>query len=230
MAAVYTDNVASYLYWLLYWSDRYIDALQAFLASKLVLAPLLLLFVEECGLPLPVNGDIILAYTGYRLSMNTNGPGLWSAFIAAQIAALAGSTVLFFLSRRWGQTIILKLGKFVFLEEKHIRRAERLFARWGILAIIVGRHIPGLRIPVTIFAATSGVKYPTFIASTFVSTSIWIWFYLIAGKRIGTHFHTEVQKYITLTVVVIVAITVGILLLHAVGLYRELRRKKREQH
>lgn len=226
---MYTDNVTAYIFWVFYWIDRYIDVLQNFVASKVVLAPLLLLFVEEAGLPLIVPGDMIIAYTGYKLTTNPHGPGLWQAFIAAQIAALAGSTVLFFLSRRWGQTLVIQLCKFVFIEEKHIRKAERLFAKYGILAIIVGRHIPGLRIPVTIFAATSGVKYLTFILSTFVSTSVWIWFYLSAGKRLGAHFHTEVQKYIGFSLGFIAAVTLGILLIHAVGLYREMRQRRRER-
>lgn len=217
------------IFWFFYWLDQYIDTLQNFLASKVVLAPLLLLFVEEAGLPLIVPGDMIIAYTGYKLTTNPHGPGLWQAFIAAQLAALAGSTLLFFLSRRWGQVLVIQLAKFVFIKEKHIRQAERLFAKYGILAIIVGRHIPGLRIPVTIFAATSGIKYLTFIVSTFVSTSVWIWFYLSAGKRLGAHFHTEVQKYIGFSLGFIAVVTIGILLIHSVGLYREMRHKRRQR-
>ena len=205
------------------WIDHYIDTLQQFLASNMVLAPLLLLFVEECGIPLPINGDIILAYTGYRISLNPGGPGIWSAFFAAQIAALAGSTVLFFLSRRWGQVVIYKVGKFIFLKEKHIKKAEQMFARWGILAIIIGRHIPGLRIPVTIFAATSGVRYRVFIFSTFISTSVWILFYLFAGRRIGASFHTEIQQYVGATLGVVIGLVVLFVAIHLIGLWRESR-------
>jgi len=218
----------SYITAFMGWLDQYIDLLQHFLASKAVLAPLLLLFVEECGIPLPINGDIILAYTGYRLSLNPNGPGIWSAFFAAQFAALLGSTVLFFLSRRWGQVVIYKLGRFIFLKEKHIKKAEQLFARWGVLAIIVGRHIPGLRIPVTIFAATSGVKYPVFIVSTFISTSVWILFYLLAGRRIGASFHAEIQQYVGATVGVVVGLVLLFIAIHIVGEIRE-HRKENEQ-
>lgn len=219
-----------YAIFLFEWIDRYVDFILQFLHSKIVLAPLLLLFIEEAGIPLPINGDIILAYTGYKLSLNPSGPGIWQAFFAAQVAALVGATILFYLSKRWGQVVLLKLGKFIFLKEEQIRKAERLFARWGILAIIVGRHIPGLRVPITIFAATSGIKYLTFILSTFVSTSIWILFYLIAGKRIGAHFHSEIQHYITGSVVVIVGIFVAIIAIHLIGMYRESRKKSAHTH
>lgn len=223
--SMYTRSVKETAFFLFDWIDHYIDLLQQFLASNVILAPLALLFVEEAGIPIPINGDIILAYTGYRLSTTPHGPAIWQAFIAAQIAALLGATILFFISRRWGQMLIMKLGKFVFLKEKQIKQAENLFARWGILGIIVGRHIPGLRIPVTIFAATSGIKYLTFILSTFVSTSIWILFYLIAGKRIGASFHGEVQRYVGSSVAVVVGVVVLFVAIHLIGIYRERRKK-----
>ncbi len=224
---LYTESVTGYIFLVFAWIDQYIDVVQHFLASKIVLAPLLLLFLEEAGIPLVVPGDMIIAYTGYKLSLNPNGPGLWQAFVAALIAAMAGSSVLFFVSRRWGQKLIIQLGKFVFIKEKHIHQAEELFAKYGILAIIIGRHIPGLRIPVTIFAATSGVKYITFMMSTFISISAWILFFLNAGKRIGAHFHAEVQRYVGFTLGLVALVMLGVIVLHLVGMYREARRRKR---
>ena len=208
----------------LYWLDRYTDAVQQFVASKFVLAPLLLLFIEEAGIPLIVPGDVIVAYTGYKVSLS-DGVALWEAFITAQVAVLSGASILFFLSRRWGQPLISALARFVFLQDKHIRQAERLFAKYGVLGIIVGRHIPGLRIAITVFAATAGVRYITFIASTFISTSIWILFFLAVGRRVGADFHQTFQHYIGISLLVVAAVTVGMFALHGVGIYRQHRRK-----
>ncbi len=223
---MYTGGVIAAAWLAFDWFDRYVDAVQQFVAAKAALAPLLLLFVEESGVPLPVPGDVIIAYTGYRLATHPNSPALWEAFVAAQVSALAGATILFFVSRRWGQKVILRLGKFVFLREDHITRAERLFARYNILAIIIGRHIPGFRIPITVIAATSGVRYLTFIISTFVSTSAWILFYLLIGKRAGATFHAQIQHYVVLLLGVIAGIGLLIIALHFIGLYRESRRAR----
>ena len=86
---MYTEEVKLYALALFGWLDQFVDGLQHFLTLNVILAPLLLLFVEECGVPLPINGDIILAYTGYRLSMTPHGPAIWEAFLAAQIAAFS---------------------------------------------------------------------------------------------------------------------------------------------
>jgi membrane protein DedA with SNARE-associated domain len=209
---------------MMYWLNHYIDILLHFIQGRLVLVPLLLLFAEEAGVPIFIPGDIIVAYTGYRLSVTHGSAGFWEALIVAQAAVILGSTILFFLSRRWGQVILDKVGAFIFLRERHIHRAERMFAKYGVLSIIVGRHIPGLRVPITFLAATSGVKYVTFILSTIVSTSLWIAFYLTAGKDVGAALRTHARGYALLTLLVAAAAVIVALSLHLFGLYRRKRR------
>lgn len=203
---------------MIYWFNQYVNVILHFLQSRLVLAPLLLLFVEEAGVPIFIPGDAIVAYTGYRLSITHGGAGFWEAFIIAQAAVMLGASILFFLARRWGQTILDKVGAFIFLKERYIRHAERMFAKFGVFAIIIGRHIPGLRIPITFFAATSGVPYLTFILSTIASTSLWIWFYLAAGKDVGALLQAHTLWYALGTLLAIGAVVVGLLALHLRGL------------
>ncbi len=203
------------------WFDQYTDAIQHFIASQLILSPLLLLFVEELGIPIVMPGDAVLAYVGYKLSIPGNASEFWPAFILALISILAGASVLFFLSRRWGQLILTKLAQFVFVSEKHVRRAERLFAKQSVWAIIIGRHIPGLRIIITVLAGSSGVRYSTFAISTIISSTAWILIFMSVGKKLGTDFHGLIQQYIGLSLAVTVAVFAGIIILHIVGLYHQ---------
>jgi membrane protein DedA with SNARE-associated domain len=174
------------------------------------------------GVPILVPGDAILGYTGYNLSRTSSTP-LWLAYVVALAAVLGGASILFWASRRWGQKFIDSIGRFIFIEEGHIKRAEQLFARFGIWLIIVGRHVPGMRIPITIFAATSGVAYKTFLLGTFISTSLWILFYLNIGQRFGGDIQQVFRHYSILSVVIIVAIVIVIVGLHIRGLWRQRR-------
>lgn len=202
------------------WLDNYAEGIQAFLHNHIVLAPLFFLLIEEMGVPLPVPGDAIIAYVGYGLS-KTDSATLWQALVVAMVAVLVGATVLFYAARRYGQTVIRWLGRFIFLKQSHLDKAERLFARFGVWAIIFGRHIPGMRIPITIFAASSGLRYRTFILSTFVSTAGWILFYLKVGYRFGAGLQALLQRDTAITVIVFAALVAGVAALHLVGLYRE---------
>ncbi len=202
------------------WLDYYTNLLSRLVSSQSALAPLLLLFLEEAGIPILIPGDSVLAYTGYKVA-NSGSTPLWLAFGVALLAVLSGATILFFVARRWGQIVIDKIGRFIFIKESHIKKAEAAFKKYGVWAIIFGRHIPGMRIPITIFAATSGVRYRTFILSTVVSTLAWVWLYLHLGKRFGSDISDVVHRYTGISVGVIAGVILLILILHIIGVQRE---------
>ncbi len=182
--------------------DNYSDALIGFLNSQKVIAPILLLALEEAGIPLPVPGDLIIAYTGYQVAQGNISYQV--AFILILISVLIGSTILYGLSFRFGNRLILTLGKYIHLDEKKLLTVEKHFRKYGILAIIFGRHIPGFRVPVTVFSGISDVSYKTFIASTFVSVIFWIIIYLSLGLNLGAktmallHAHTYLRLFLFL--------------------------------
>ena len=207
-----------------YWLDKYAEWIEHLIESHSALSPLLLLLAEEMGIPILIPGDAILAYTGYSVSQSHHTP-IWLALGVATMSVLIGATVLFFIARKWGQKLIKHLSKFLFISDRHIQKAELLFAKYGIWAIIFGRHIPGMRIPITIFAATSGVKYKTFILSTFASTVLWILFYLKVGARYGNDIQHTINQSVGLSASVIIGIIFTIISLHFSGAYKQKHRK-----
>jgi membrane protein DedA with SNARE-associated domain len=64
-------------------------------------------------------------------------------------------------------------------------RAEGLFKRWGPWAIILGRHIPGMRIVLSALSGILGVPYRVFIPCVFVSALVWAAIFLEIGRRVG---------------------------------------------
>lgn len=162
--------------------DRLDDLIIAFIQHNILFTPLLL-FLEEAGIPLPAPGDIFIAYTGYQVSKGIIPYPF--AFLLLLVATLAGSSILYYLSSRWGQLIVLRFGKYIHLDEKKLIIVEEKFRKYGPLVIIIGRHIPGFRVPITFFAGVSDITYKTFIISTLFSIILWIPFYLSVGQRLG---------------------------------------------
>jgi len=193
--------------------DLYADWIYQLVAGQVALVPLILLFVEEAGLPIFIPGDAVLTYTGYKMSQTSNTP-LWLAISVAMLAVIAGSSLLFFAARRWGEALVEKLGHFLFIKPSHIQRSEKLFNRYGFWAIFFGRHIPGMRIPVTIMAAISGVRYSTFIITTTGSTIWWVTVYLSLGHRFGNTIKDHIHRYVGGTVTVVVLFIVVMIALH----------------
>lgn len=154
-----------------------------FLTHQGAYALLVLLLIEEAGIPLPIPGDVVIAYTGYEVSRG-NIPYI-GAFLLLLIAVLIGSSILYYLSARFGQKIVLTFGRYIHLNEKKLLTVEEKFRKYGPWVIIFGRHVPGFRIPITVFAGMSKISYKTFIISTFISVIFWIPFYLALGQQLG---------------------------------------------
>jgi membrane protein DedA with SNARE-associated domain len=122
-----------------------------------------------------------------------------------------GATNLFFISRRVGRR--LAEGRFahlVHLSPERLERAERWFERYGVLAIIFGRHIPGFRVPITVAAGIFKIRYPVFAASVAVSTAIWAGLVMLIGINFGPRMeaflrlHREIVLLWAIVVVVMV--------------------------
>jgi membrane protein DedA with SNARE-associated domain len=107
----------------------------------------------------------------------------WLGLIAVVVA---GATNLFFISRRFGRRLAQgRFAEVVHLSPERLDKAERWFEKYGVIAIIFGRHIPGFRVPITLAAGVLRVKYSVFAASVAVSTAIWAGIVLLVGINFG---------------------------------------------
>lgn len=158
------------------------DIISNFIVHQIYLAPIILLVLEEIGIPLPF-ADIVIAYTGYQVAVGRIP--YFVAFIILLISDIIGATILYLLSRRYGKILVNKFGKYIDLDLEKLDLVEGVFRKYGPIAIIVGRHIYGFKVPITLFSGISKMKYWTFALSVIISDSFWIPFYLSIGRRLG---------------------------------------------
>src|SRR5947209_3181409 len=159
-------------------------AVRDFVRHNSFLAGFGLLYLEESGVPLPAPGDVFVMYVGIHVPHN---PAAWiAAWLGLIVAVVLGATNLFFLSGRFGRRLVKSsLAEYVHLTPERLAKAEQWFKRYGVLAIIFGRHIPGFRIPITVACGVFRIRYPVFAASVAVSTAIWAGVVLIIGINFG---------------------------------------------
>jgi membrane protein DedA with SNARE-associated domain len=171
-----------------------------------------LLYIEESGIPLPAPGDVFVMYVGAHVPRSVMS---WLiAWLGLIGVVVLGATNLFYISRRFGRR--LAHGRFahvVHLSPERLARAERWFLRYGVVAIIFGRHIPGFRIPITVAAGVFKVKYWVFAASVAVSTAIWAGVMIIVGINFGgrmeafLRLHSQTYWLWAAVVLVLIAIS-----------------------
>jgi len=190
--------------------DGYEDILTRFLVHQIYLAPIILLILEEIGVPLPF-ADLVIAYTGYQVAIGRIP--YFVAFLILLISDIIGASILYFIAGRYGKKIVNKFGKYIDLDMDKLNSFEGKFRKYGPLAIIVGRHIYGFKVPITIFSGISKMRYFVFAGSILVSDIFWIPFYLSLGKKLGPktihlfhEFHFNHWYYLLILIPIIVAL------------------------
>ena len=166
------------------------------------------LYLEESGVPLPISGDVFVVYLGHQFA--TSIPRLVLVWLGLVATVVAGSSNLYFVSRRWGRRLAEgRLGLLLHLTPARLVAAEGWFERWGAPAIIFGRHIFGLRVPITVAAGVFRVPYHVFALSVAVSTAVWaavwLWLGVVFGRQIAVFLagHRWAYALLLLGVVVI---------------------------
>ncbi len=157
-------------------------------------AAFVLLYIEESGVPMVIPGDFVVMWVGNHV------PHQMSAWVAAWLGLTAmvvlGSSNLYFISRKWGRSLLdRRLARILHLTPQRMDRAEGWFIRWGAWALIFGRHIFGLRVPLTVAAGIFRLPYPTFALSVAVSSAAWIAMFLFLGVAVGGHVARALHVY-----------------------------------
>lgn len=192
----------------------------------------LLVFIEEAGIPIPIPGDTLVMIAGLQRDRGL----LYDATVIglASLAVFLGSSVLYFIMRRGGRPFLLRFGKYLHLHPERLERVERWFLKRGRVAIVLGRLIPGIRIPTTVMAGLSGMTYSQYAPVNALAAVIWsvVYFYL------GVLLQEEVQYVITilagyLDTLSTPAVILWLLLILTVGgggfhIFRRVRRHRRK--
>jgi membrane protein DedA with SNARE-associated domain len=170
-------------------------------------ASFLVLYLEESGLPSPLPGDIFVLYLGQA------GAGrpqtLFLYWLGVIVTVLLGATNLYLLSRHLGHRMLQgRLGRVLHVTPARLARAEAWFSRYGALTIIFGRHVPGLRIPVTVAAGLLRVPYRIFAPSVAISTAIWAGVWILLGARFGSRLTRFLELHRSTYLLLVVALLV----------------------
>src|ERR1700686_673088 len=170
-----------------------------------------LIYIEESGPPLFIPGDAFLLYVGHRLPHKV--PIFLFAWAAFVVAVTFGPTNLYLVSRRYGRRLLEhRFAALLHVTPGRLDQAEQSFRRWGAWALIFGRHIPGLRVPLTIAAGVLKLPYRIFAVSVAVSSALWAGAFLLLGLLFGNSIERSIRSspwiYLVGVVVVVAVIVV----------------------
>ena len=159
------------------------ESIAASLDSLTACAPawgLVLIFVfmtiESSFIPFPSEVVMIPAgFLAYRAGLTTGMPvvDLVLAIVAGLAGSMAGAYVNYFLSLKLGRPFLHRYGKYFFLKETALDRAEEVFREYGELATFVCRLLPAIRQLISIPAGLAKMDIKRFSFFTALGAGIW---------------------------------------------------------
>jgi membrane protein DedA with SNARE-associated domain len=155
----------------------------------------LLLLLESIGVPVIPGEFALIAGAIYAGDGQLN---VVAVGVAAVIATFAGAEIGYWIGRAAGREIVLRYGKYVFIREHHLKRAERLVDRYGGIVVIVARFIVGLRELNGIIAGVTGMRVATFTLFNAIGAVAWVATWVSLGYLAGDHvdaIYTHVSRY-----------------------------------
>lgn len=143
----------------------YLDTLLQLMESYGYIAMFVAMALENANIPIP--SEVVLGFAGFLISQQIFS--FWTTFAVACIAGVVGSIISYWLGSYGGRPLLLKYGKYIFFNERKFRMAEDLFNKYGGIAVIICRCLPGVR---TFISFPAGVaRYPSG-ASSFSPSSV----------------------------------------------------------
>ena len=140
---------------------------------------------ESAGLP--ISSEIVVPLGGALASQGKLNFVL--VVVVASIANLAGSLIAFYLTRRYGERVVLsRAGRRLGLSRGHLRLANRFFGRFGLWAVFVGRLLPIVRTYISFPAGLSKIGYVRFTLATLAGAIPWNFALAYAGLQLGNNY------------------------------------------
>jgi membrane protein DedA with SNARE-associated domain len=140
-----------------------------------------LMFAENVFPPIP--SELIMPLGGFAAARGTLGlPGV---ILAGSIGSLAGALFWYFIGRCIGcdrlRGFAARHGHWLTISPPDVDRAQDWFHRYGGIAVLIGRMVPGVRTLISLPAGIAEMPLTTFLVFSSIGTLGWITLLATAG-------------------------------------------------
>lgn len=163
--------------------------MQSFIVNDGIIAVFLLMTLESMMIPIP--SELIMTFAGYLVA--TTKLSFVGVVLAGSLGNLVGSYLGWIIGRYIGRAALLNLGKYVWLKEEDLDRAERWFERRGEFAVFFSRLLPVVRTFISVPAGAAEMNLVKFGIFTFLGCLPFTLALTWAGYAVGANYHKVVK-------------------------------------
>ena len=149
---------------------------------------------------IPIPSEVTLLVGGWYA-----GDGRLDFFWVGTIAllgTLVGSYVAYAVGRTGGRALLERYGKYVFMREHEIDRAEAWWDKHGEAATFFGRLLPVVRTFISLPAGIAEMPLAKFTVFTLLGSAVWSYGLTFIGLQVG-HNWERVSSYMRIPTILI---------------------------
>lgn len=142
-----------------------------------------LMFLESSFFPFP--SEIVMPPAGYLAWKGEMS--LTLVLLSGIFGSILGALFNYWLAVKLGRPFLLKYGKYFFISQESIDKADKFFQKHGHISTLVGRLLPVIRQYISLPAGISRMPLKTFTIFTTIGAGVWVVVLTFAGYFLGEH-------------------------------------------
>lgn len=171
----------------------------------------------------PVPSEAVMPFAGFLI---VDGKFSFGGIIIASTAgSIIGSLISYYLGAWGGELFVRRFGKYLLLNEEHLEKTERFFAKYGDKTIFLCRFIPVVRHLISIPAGIGKMNVIKFSIYTIIGAGLWNSFLTYMGFILKENWHV-VRKYSEIVDILVVLGLLVFIIWFIYGHIKKYRQKK----
>ncbi|MDR0136936.1 DedA family protein [Metabacillus idriensis] len=130
-----------------------------------------------------VPAEVVLPLAGYWVYQGDMT--LWGTVLAGTIGGTIGPLTLYALGRYGGRPFLIKYGKYMFINEENLSKADAFFEKNGAMVAFTARFLPGVRTLISIPCGMAKMNVWIFSIYTFAAMLPITFLYVFLGFKLG---------------------------------------------
>ena len=194
------------------------------------LAIFVLMVLESACIPIPSEVTMLFGGAAANATFAASLPGHPAPLnflvvgLMGTLGNLVGSLIAYWVGRTGGCPLIQRWGRYIFMRERELVRAEAWFGEHGETAVFVSRLLPVVRTFISLPAGVAEMPLGRFTVYTFAGCLPWTFALAGVGYALGSRWAT-VERYFRPISIVVAVLLVGAIVW---WLVRRARAKRRE--
>ena len=137
----------------------------------------------------PVPSEVVIPPAAYWAAQGTMN--FWGVIAAGTFGSWLGSAITYWVARSLGRLMVVRWGKYFFVSEDKLNRAEHWLHRYEAGGIFFARLLPVIRHLISIPAGLIEMDFKVFSLMTVVGSAIWCTVLAFYGKIVLAQYAVQ---------------------------------------